>query len=85
MVPVSELAMASFGNTILVELTLAAGFSLTTKVANDLVFSKPLNKILPIHSKRLETTAIKELLITLKLKLAMEDAQLGFFRSPIHG
>ncbi|KAJ2922144.1 hypothetical protein H1R20_g14950, partial [Candolleomyces eurysporus] len=84
MVPVSELAVASFGSTILVELSLQAGFSITTKVANDLVFSKTLNKILPIHSERLETTAIKELIITLKLKLAMEDAQLGFFRSPIH-
>lgn len=73
------------GDTILVELTLAAGFSLGTKVANDLVFSKPLGKIIPIHAGRLETTAVKECLVTIKFKLVMEDAGLGFFRSGVHG
>ncbi|KAJ3522891.1 hypothetical protein NMY22_g11691 [Coprinellus aureogranulatus] len=83
--PVSEAALTSFGGNILVQLTLEAGFSLGTKAANDLVFSKPLNKLLPLHDARLETTAIKELIITLKYKLTMEDAQLGFFRSSVHG
>lgn len=83
--PVSEAAFASFGNTILVQLTLVAGFNLGTKAANDLVISKPLSKLLPLHDARLETTAIKELIITLKHKLTAEDAQLGFFRSSVHG
>lgn len=81
----TEAAFTSFGNTILVQLTLQAGFSLGTKAANDLVFSKPLGKLLPLHDERLETTAIKELTITLKYKMTTEDAQLGFFRSSVHG
>ncbi|KAH6909509.1 hypothetical protein BKA70DRAFT_1276349 [Coprinopsis sp. MPI-PUGE-AT-0042] len=84
MVPVSEAAVSSFGSTIIVDLGLSAGFALTTKVANDLVFSKPLNKLIPIHSDRLETTGIKELTITLKFKLALEDAALGFYRGSLH-
>ena len=82
--PVSDVFVSSFGDTILVELGLHAGFSLGTSLANDLVFDKPLNKIIPIHSDRLETTAVKEITITLKFKHLVEDAQLGFFRSSIH-
>ncbi|KAF5340354.1 hypothetical protein D9611_007926 [Ephemerocybe angulata] len=82
--PVSEAALSSFGDTILVELGLNAGFSLGTKMANDLVFDKPLGKLLPLHDARLETTTVKELTITLKFKLAMEDANLGFFRGSVH-
>ncbi|KAF6757689.1 hypothetical protein DFP72DRAFT_989211 [Ephemerocybe angulata] len=77
-------ALSSFGDTILVELGLNAGFSLGTKMANDLVFDKPLGKLLPLHDARLETTTVKELTITLKFKLAMEDANLGFFRGSVH-
>ncbi|TFK28582.1 hypothetical protein FA15DRAFT_665299 [Coprinopsis marcescibilis] len=85
MVPVSEAAVATFGSTIIVEMGLSAGFSLTTKVANDLVFSKPINKLVPIHSARLQTTGVKVLTITLKNKLAMEeDAALGFYRGSSH-
>jgi hypothetical protein len=84
MAPVSEAAVSSFGSTIIVDLGLSAGFALTTKVANDLVFSKPLNKLIPIHSDRLETTGVKELTITLKFKLALEDAALGFYRGSLH-
>ncbi|KAJ7791956.1 hypothetical protein B0H14DRAFT_2933782 [Mycena olivaceomarginata] len=73
--------ISTFGDTILVEMGIHAGFALTADAANDLVIEKPIKAIIPIHSKRLETTAIKELLITLKYKITMTDAALGFYRS----
>ncbi|KAF7289971.1 hypothetical protein MIND_01372400 [Mycena indigotica] len=76
--------IGAFGDTILVELGLHAGFQLTTAAANDLVIEKPLKSLIPIHEKRLSTTAVKVLLITLKYKMTMTDAALGFFRSSIH-
>jgi len=82
--PVSDVVVGSLGDTILVELALRGGFELTTKVANDLVFNKTINKVVPIHSKRLETTGVKVLLITLQHKSAVRDAALGFYRSSIH-
>jgi len=83
--PVSEVIVASFGDSILVELGLHAGFGLGAKAANDLVFEKTFKHILPIHSKRLETTGVKVLLITLKYNHAVvEDAALGFYRSSVH-
>lgn len=80
----SDLVVTSLGDGILVELGLNAGFGLGTKAANDLVFSKPIKHIVPIHSGRLETTAVKVLLITLKYKHTMTDAALGFYRSSLH-
>ncbi|KAF8156714.1 hypothetical protein B0H34DRAFT_710311 [Crassisporium funariophilum] len=82
--PVSDVFVTSFGDTILVELGLHAGYDLTTKVANDLVFDKTIKKLVPIHSSRLETTGVKVLLITLKYKHTMTDAALGFYRSSLH-
>ncbi|THU94709.1 hypothetical protein K435DRAFT_899357 [Dendrothele bispora CBS 962.96] len=82
--PVSDLVVSSFGDTILVELGLHAGFDLTTKAANDLVIEHSIKHAIPIHSKRLETTHVKVLLITLKFKSTVEDAALGFFRSSVH-
>jgi len=82
--PVADVVVSSFGDTILVELGLHAGFDLTTKVADDLVFGKPINHFVPIHSKRLETTGVKVLLITLKYKQTMTEAALGFYRSSLH-
>ncbi|KAJ7207035.1 hypothetical protein GGX14DRAFT_551418 [Mycena pura] len=76
--------ISAFGDSILVELGLHAGFSLTTEAANDLFIDKPLEAAIPIHSKRLETTAVKVLLITLKYKMTMADAALGFYRSSVH-
>ncbi|KAG2003405.1 hypothetical protein CC2G_004007 [Coprinopsis cinerea AmutBmut pab1-1] len=84
MAPISEVAVATFGSTILVQLGLRGGFSLATKGANDLLISKPINKLIPIHSDVLETTGVKILTITLKFKLAMEDAALGFYRGSAH-
>ncbi|KAF4616329.1 hypothetical protein D9613_008638 [Agrocybe pediades] len=82
--PVSDVVVGSLGDTILVELGLHGGFELTTKVANDLVFDKTIKKVIPIHSKRLETTGVKVLLITLQHKSTMADAALGFYRSSLH-
>ncbi|KAJ7211286.1 hypothetical protein GGX14DRAFT_565161 [Mycena pura] len=67
--------LSMFGDSILVELGLHAGFSLATTAANDLVIDKPLKAMIPIHSKRLETTAVKVLLITLKYKMTMEVSE----------
>ncbi|KAK7033664.1 hypothetical protein VNI00_012664 [Paramarasmius palmivorus] len=82
--PVSDLVVSSFGDTILVELGLHAGFDVTTKVANDLLLEHPLKHVIPIHSSRLETTHVKVVVITLKFKATMEDAKLGFYRSSVH-
>ena len=82
--PLAGEVISTFGDTILVEMGIHAGFSLTAAAANDLVIEKPLKAIIPIHSKRLETTAIKELQITLKFKITMTDAALGFYRSSVH-
>jgi hypothetical protein len=76
--------LATGGDTILVEMGLHAGFELTTKVANDLVFDKTIKHLVPLHSKRLETTGVKTMTITLQYKHAKADANLGFFRSSLH-
>lgn len=72
------------GDTILVEVGLHAGFDLTTTVANDLIIGHGVSSAIPLHSKRLETTGVKTLLITLKYKHTIEDASLGFYRSSLH-
>lgn len=82
--PVSDAIVSSLGDTILVEVGTHLGFELTTKVANDLILDKAIKKIVPIHSDRLATTSVKELLITLTYKHTIEDASLGFYRSSLH-
>ncbi|KAK0446064.1 uncharacterized protein EV420DRAFT_1622609 [Desarmillaria tabescens] len=82
--PVSDLVVGSLGDSILVEIGIHAGFEATTKIANDLVIDKAVKHIIPTHSKLLETTSVKVILITLKFKQTMEDAALGFFRSSVH-
>ncbi|EKM75804.1 hypothetical protein AGABI1DRAFT_79361 [Agaricus bisporus var. burnettii JB137-S8] len=82
--PISDVVLTSFGDTIFVELGLHAGFELSAKAANDLVFDRTAKELIPIHSERLETDAVKVLLITLKHKHTMEDAALGFYRSSLH-
>ena len=82
--PVSDLVVSTVGDSILVEIPMHAGFDLATKLANDLVFEKPINHVLPIYSKRLETTHVKTMLITLKYKHTIEDAALGFYRGSVH-
>ena len=82
--PVSDVVVSTFGDTILVEMGMHAGFDLTAKVANDLVFDGAIKQIVPIHSSRLETTGVKTMTITLKYKHVPEDASLGFYRSGVH-
>lgn len=82
--PVSDVIVGTLGDSILVEIGVHTGFELTTKLANDLVIDKTIKHMIPIHSKRLETTGIKELLITLKYKHTIEDAALGFYRGSLH-
>jgi hypothetical protein len=84
MEPVSEVVLAAGGDTILVEMGLHAGFGLTAHIADDLVFDKPIKHLVPLHSKRLETTGVKTMTITLQYKHAKADANLGFFRSSLH-
>ena len=82
--PVSDVIVSTLGDSILVEVGMHTGFELTTKVANDLVLDKAIKAVVPIHSDRLNTTGVKELLITLKYKHTLEDASLGFYRSGLH-
>jgi hypothetical protein len=82
--PISDVVLSSLGDTILVEIGLHSGFELSAKAANDLVIDHTAKKLIPIHSARLETNAIKVLLITLVYKHTMEDAALGFYRSSLH-
>lgn len=82
--PVSDIIVGTLGDSLVVELGTHVGFELTTKVANDLVFDKTTDALIPIHSARLQTTGVKTLLITLKYKHVVEDAALGFFRSSMH-
>lgn len=55
-----------------------------TNIANDLIIDESIERITPGPSKRLETTGIKRMLVTLKYKHRLADAQLGFFRSSVH-
>ncbi|TFK67575.1 hypothetical protein BDN72DRAFT_842846 [Pluteus cervinus] len=82
--PVSDVVMSSFGDSILVEVGLHEGFGLTTKMANDLVFGKPIKHFVGLHSDRLVTTGVKVLLITMRYKHTIDDAALGFYRGSVH-
>ena len=82
--PVTDTIVTTLGDSILVELGMHTGFELSAKFANELVADAAAKKLVPIHSKRLETTGIKVLLITLKHKQTMNDAALGFYRSSLH-
>ncbi|KAI0360524.1 hypothetical protein OH77DRAFT_1445395 [Trametes cingulata] len=82
--PVSDVVVSTLGDTILVEMGMHVGFDLTTKAANDLIFDGAIKQVFPIHSRRLETTGVKTMTITLKYKHVPEDASLGFYRSGVH-
>jgi hypothetical protein len=82
--PITEVAEAAFGESVVVKVGLDAGFHLGAKVADSLLIAKPLQYLLPIHSEKLETTATKTLTITLKFEITMQDAALGFFRASLH-
>ncbi len=82
--PVSDVVVSTLGDTILVEVGMHVGFDLITKAANDLIIDGAIKKAFPIHSRRLETTGVKTMTITLKYKHVPEDASLGFYRSGLH-
>lgn len=82
--PVADAVVSTVGDSILVEIGFSAGFHGATALANDLVIEKPLKAIIPKHSKVLETTSVKSILITLKYKQTITDAALGFYRSSLH-
>ena len=67
----------------MLELAGQAGFELATNLADDKVFEDPIAAVTK-HEKVLETSAIKDLLITLEHKHTMGDAALGFYRSSLH-
>lgn len=71
------------GGTLIVEIGLAAGFAVGTAAANDLIFKGPFDKMIPIYSSRLQTTAVKVLVATIQYKHTMTDAELGYFRSTL--
>ena len=71
------------GGSTLLELAGQAGFELATNLADDKVFEDPIAAVTK-HDKVLETSAIKDLLITLEHKHTMSDAALGFYRSSLH-
>ncbi|TRM57487.1 hypothetical protein BD626DRAFT_412029 [Schizophyllum amplum] len=83
--PLADAIVSSVGDSILVELSMQAGFKGATSLANDLVFDKSAKALIPLHAGVLETTGVKVLTITLKYKHTRDDAALGFFRSSVHG
>ncbi|KIY43096.1 hypothetical protein FISHEDRAFT_68204 [Fistulina hepatica ATCC 64428] len=65
---VRDIIVDAIGDPIVVDIAAHAGFEAITKLANELVFDKPIKHFIPTHSKRLETTSCKACLITLKYK-----------------
>ncbi|KAG6807008.1 hypothetical protein H0H92_009170, partial [Tricholoma furcatifolium] len=82
--PVLDAIAQTLGDSIVVEIGTHTSAELSTKIANDLVFYKPINAIIPIHSKRLETTGVTKMLIMLKYKHIREVAALGYYRGSVH-
>ncbi|KAF9220737.1 hypothetical protein BS17DRAFT_797519 [Gyrodon lividus] len=82
--PISDVIASTVRDSILVEMGMHTGFELTTKAANDLIGDGAIKKMVPLHSKRLETTGVKTMTMTLKYKHTIKDASLGFFRSSLH-
>ena len=82
--PVSDVVIGTIGDSLLVEIGLNVGFDASARVANDLIIEHTVKHIIPAPSARLQTTGVKQLLVTLKYKHTLEDAQLGFFRSSVH-
>ncbi|KAF8519449.1 hypothetical protein JB92DRAFT_2898687 [Gautieria morchelliformis] len=82
--PVGDVFISSLGDGIIVEFGLHTGFELGVKVADDLLIADPVKHVIPSNDRRLSTTAIKSLTITLKYKHTLTDAALGFFRASTH-
>jgi len=83
MAPLGDTLLTTMGDSIIVELTLDASFKLAVEGANEVFIDHPIDRILPENDKRLKTTQVKEMVITLKYKHRIEDAALGFFKSSV--
>ncbi|KZO98656.1 hypothetical protein CALVIDRAFT_548985 [Calocera viscosa TUFC12733] len=70
-------------DTITVEVATMGAYHVAAHGVNEMLAEKIGNRF-PKHSRKLETTAVMSLLITLKHKHTMDDAALGFFRSSTH-
>ncbi|KAG9035504.1 hypothetical protein FRB95_011210 [Tulasnella sp. JGI-2019a] len=84
LVPIADIGGSSFVSHIAVEVIGAASRTAITETGNWLVVEKPIELMLPRHSKKLITTSVKTLVITVKYKHIVDDAALGYFRSPEH-
>ncbi|KAG8908712.1 hypothetical protein FRC00_010996 [Tulasnella sp. 408] len=85
MAPIADaVAGSEFASSITVELIGLAGKEAISKGGDWLLVDKPLDILIGNHAHVLTTTSVKTLLITLKYKHIIDDAALGFFRSPVH-
>ncbi|KAF8511569.1 hypothetical protein BU17DRAFT_97136 [Hysterangium stoloniferum] len=84
MEPMGDAILSTFGDSIIVDLVVQAGFDLGVKATDDLFIEHPLEKLIPSNDRRLTTTAIKSLTMSLEYKHTMSDAALGFFPSLHH-
>ena len=82
--PATQIATSALGGSILVEVAVTNSFKATAKFAHEQVIKKTLKHIIPEHAGLLVTTGVKVLTITLKHKITLQDASLGFFRSSKH-
>jgi hypothetical protein len=55
------------------------------QVANHFFIDKPADLLIPTYAKKLETTEVKKILITLQFKHILTDASLGYYRGPTPG
>ncbi|KIY70857.1 hypothetical protein CYLTODRAFT_487743 [Cylindrobasidium torrendii FP15055 ss-10] len=81
--PISDAVTGSFGGGIGVNIAVDTGYNVATTVADELVTQGAEDSV-PAHSKRLETTAVKNIEITLPFKHTVSDAALGFYRGSTH-
>lgn len=83
--PVADVAISTFGNTIIVDIALKLGAQGTQKIVEKYLIEAPVEHVCDrIKSPALETTGLTVLSITLKHKLSVTDAYLGFYRSSVH-
>ncbi|KAG8898462.1 hypothetical protein FRB99_007429, partial [Tulasnella sp. 403] len=85
MTPIADtIASSSFASSIAVEIIGTASHEAVVKGGDWLLVDKPIDILLPAHASTLQTSTVKTILITLKYKHIIDDAALGFFRSPVH-
>ena len=80
---VTDAVVSTVGDSILVEISMHAGFDIGREFADDLFIDEPIYSMIPSYSEKLETMSVKTMLIT-QFKHTFEDASLGFYRSGVH-